>query len=84
MVSCRDLSAAPCGFCAKTYADSTCWINQWQYDFIYNHRSDEFCEINFLILVKLTDDKYIYYFLQALKLYKPELIEKFNKLLILR
>jgi hypothetical protein len=82
MKTCKDLHIVPCPFCDKTMVDTNCWVIQWEIDITYNNLGTEWCISQFLSLLQIEETKYSYilYFLEAVKLSKPELIEKFNKL----
>jgi hypothetical protein len=88
MKTCSELGIEPCPYCANkmVMVDTGCWMVQW--DFTFKFELSKNPKYNFQIdrferLSKYYDKKYLFYWFAALKQFKPELAEKFEKLIIL-
>jgi hypothetical protein len=85
MKNCRELNIPLCPHCNKTSTDTDCWITEWglNFKFYINKNSKDYYNNTFKRLSGYKNNKYIYYWFQALKQFKPEIAEKFGKLFIL-
>jgi hypothetical protein len=88
MKTCSELGIEPCPYCANKMVDTGCWMVQWGFAFHFELSKNQNPKYNFQIdqferLSKYNDKTYLFYWFAALKQFKPELAEKFEKLMIL-